>query len=221
MSFIRVISLTESLSLTTRSAHSTRLNAGGYNTPTQLPLILYTLHATRQLPMSLSSTTSRHRCLTGVFTAAAAIEAFADEPLGSIAPASEVRDYKSDRIALCIKILILGRHRVSPTPLLHPRRPWKSCTTTWTNAFFYKKLFEDLSACNNWNEKRKVRILPRLRDEIQTLLTCPVAFHTEAIEGILMQRFFGSSRSSIRRRYKRRADNIEALSLSIFAAQIR
>lgn len=133
-----MISLTESLSLTTRSAHSTRLNAGGYNTPTQLPLILYTLHATRQLPMSLSSTTSRHRCLTGVFTAAAAIEAFADEPLGSIAPASEVRDYKSDRIALCIKILILGRHRVSPTPLLHPRRPWKSCTTTWTNAFFTK-----------------------------------------------------------------------------------
>lgn len=70
----------------------------------------------------------------------------------------------------------------------------------------YKKLFEDLSACNNLGQERKARILPRLRDEMQILLTCPVSSHTEAIEGILMQRFFGSSRTSIRRRYRRRTN---------------
>jgi len=73
----------------------------------------------------------------------------------------------------------------------------------------YKKLLEDLSLLStskNLSQEERARIRPRVRKEARTLVTYPVASHVEAIEGILMQRFFGNSRTSVRRRYRRRDD---------------
>jgi hypothetical protein len=73
----------------------------------------------------------------------------------------------------------------------------------------YKKLIEELftfSASNNLTQEEKARIGPRLRSEAGALFSHPSASCSETIDGILMQRFFGSSRSSIHRCYRRGTD---------------
>lgn len=83
------------------------------------------------------------------------MEAAADDPLDSIESASEVRDYKSDCIALGTRILILDRHRVSPMPSVRPRSPWKSCTTTWTNAYLTKSSLKTYQRATTWVKKER------------------------------------------------------------------
>lgn len=67
----------------------------------------------------------------------------------------------------------------------------------------FNKLVADLCLRNASSREEKARMLPSLRNEIQTLVTSPAAFQPEAIEGILLGRFFGASRSSVQRNYKR------------------
>jgi hypothetical protein len=48
-------------------------------------------------------------------------------------------------------------------------------------------------------DEDKAVLHPRFRREIRTLVGCPEASRTEAIKGIIMQRFFGDTRRFIRR----------------------
>jgi hypothetical protein len=70
----------------------------------------------------------------------------------------------------------------------------------------YKKLIEELFAFSTSSQEEKARIRPRLRREAGALFSHPSASCAETIEGILMQRFFGSSRGSILRWYRRGTD---------------
>jgi predicted XRE-type DNA-binding protein len=68
----------------------------------------------------------------------------------------------------------------------------------------YGQLIRDLAIYSHSSQEQKSRLRPRLREEIHTLLTCPQASHAEVIEGILMQRSFGSLRTFISRHHRRR-----------------
>jgi hypothetical protein len=71
----------------------------------------------------------------------------------------------------------------------------------------YRQLMGDLFAWNILSDEEKHRVRPRLRDEVRALFACPVPSHAATIEGILMQRFFGSARSGFRRPHKRHANH--------------
>lgn len=51
----------------------------------------------------------------------------------------------------------------------------------------FKKLATELCVCNVSSREEKARMLPRLRNEIKTLVTCPATSQAEAIEGILLR----------------------------------
>lgn len=74
----------------------------------------------------------------------------------------------------------------------------------------FKKLVGDSYLRNVSSREEKARMLPSLRNEIQTLVTCPAAFQPEAIEGIFLDRFFGASRSFIQRDYQRPYSTLSA-----------
>jgi hypothetical protein len=63
----------------------------------------------------------------------------------------------------------------------------------------YRQLFVDLLAYSKLSNKDKAILHSRSLHEIRTLVGCPETSRTEAIEGIIMQRFFGDSRRQIRR----------------------
>jgi hypothetical protein len=63
----------------------------------------------------------------------------------------------------------------------------------------YRQLFFDLLAYSKLSRKNQKSLHTRYRHEIWTLVGCPSEARAEAIEGIIMQRFFGDSRHNIRR----------------------
>jgi hypothetical protein len=63
-----------------------------------------------------------------------------------------------------------------------------------------RQLLADLLAYSKLSRKKKKSLHTRYRHEIWNLVGCPSEARAEAIEGIIMQRFFGDSRDNIRRR---------------------